>query len=53
MTGRTREDRAARSNAPKPANFDALAAAWDEPHAFAVEEAKYRDQVRREGGRWS
>lgn len=30
---------------PKPANFDAMAAAWNDPVAFHVEVAKYRAQI--------
>lgn len=31
--------------APKPHNFDAMAAAWDDPVQFGIEVAKYRAQL--------
>jgi hypothetical protein len=31
--------------APKPENFDQLAATWDDPAAFAIEQAKYYRQL--------
>lgn len=31
--------------APKPANFDALAEAWDDPLRWAVEVARYNEQL--------
>lgn len=30
---------------PKPTNFDAMTAVWDDSAAFRVEVAKYREQV--------
>lgn len=35
--------------APKPDNFEQLAATWDNPAAFALERAKYYAQLRAEG----
>ncbi|MCC4247490.1 hypothetical protein [Microbacterium testaceum] len=34
--------------APKPANFDALSRAWNDPHAFARERLAYFDSLRPE-----
>ena len=31
--------------APKPHNFDAMSAAWNDPVKFALEVAKYRAQL--------
>lgn len=38
-------------SAPKPANFRALADAWDSPIAFATELARYYGQLEAEGHR--
>lgn len=38
-------------SAPRPANFRALADAWDSPIAFATELAKYYSQLEDDGYR--
>jgi hypothetical protein len=36
---------------PKPANFDELTSAWDNPERFAAELAKYYSQLEQSGYR--
>ncbi len=37
--------------APKPHNFDAMSAAWNDPVKFAIEVAMYRAQLADQGMR--